>query len=311
MKYILGIGLILIGLGCTSKKEQYQTKPDSAEMITDSIPAVTEKQSDTEEENTDLVLLKSYLAKAEEMQNDLLRDLRDTTLEEADSIYLADSFRFDQTIEFMKLDSVMLPVLERWSRAHSASEDEDQDIEIFNLLEEIGLEPEYISEGYTELKIKSHYYYELFQPYVTTETEQFMKISSDHDTLISSDGGLIVSLDTLLTRCIDWEKFLDRCPQSVHTKKVIAQYGMYMQLILFCNYDNTPTFNRYTNRIEDWVLEELQDLKDKYPDTKTNYILEKYLTELKQNHYRYSKAFENKIMNIGLLKEWDKESVYF
>lgn len=317
MKYslLLIVCLPLLCLGCRGKSDQNVQQPESSISPKDSI-TVENKETDIDpwdarDKTVNIPLLKTYLQKAQQMREALLAELKNCTSEQADNLYLSDGYKFYITPEYQKVDSLSMPAIMRSSGVFGDYQQTDQDAEVLKLLGKQGLEPIYMGEGYTELRTNPMYYYNIFEPYVSNETKEYIKIWADHDDLITADAGLIVPLSLLYERCVEWEKYLDKYPQSKHKASVVSQCGLYMGCMLFCTYDNTRAFDYKTHEIEEYVLTEIKRLVgDHSEDTQTRAILKTYLDELKANNFRYSKKLEDKIMNLWILKEYKGNETY-
>jgi len=260
----------------------------------------------------DVDALKTYLQKAINDRNSLLSELERTTPLQADSIFHAEKYVITAKPYYEKISLISAPVIDRWMNVIFGDKPDKNDEKVIKLLANSGLEPFYIGEGYMEMRVSPYYYYNIFKPYVSDDTREFMKIWGDNDDLISADAGLVIPLDSLLRRCVTWEKFIDSYPKSRCRDKAMVQYGGYMWLILFSTLDNTPAFSHSEpSVINEWVLESIQEMSGRYPATETDRIIKKYLGELKENDYLYSEELENKIMTTGLLKEWNRESIFY
>lgn len=310
---LLFVWLLLFCAGCRDKDTSNSSQKESliAKIDSTSVTAGNNELGIDPWETRDMVvnipLLKTYLLKAQQMRESLLAELKKSTPDQADNLYLSAGYKFSDTPEFQKVDSLTMPTIMRSSGAFNDYPQTDQDSEVLNLLAQQGLEPIYIGEGYSELRTNPLYYYNIFESYVSNETKEFMKIWADHDDLITADAGLIVPLDLLYKRCLEWEKYLDKYPQSKYKEAVVSQYGMYIGYILFCTDDNTRTFDYKTDEIDGAVLDDIKKLLVDYPeDTQTRTILKTYLDELKSNKFRYSKKLEDKIMKLGILKDYQE-----
>ncbi len=320
MKHTIHLLLALcLFFSCTTNKKlkdedavYYTVNKDSSDYKNgDIVSSEAYDPWDCREKSVNIDSLKKYLEKEKQMREDLLAELKNTTPDRADSLYTADSYKFYKTADFQQIDRIAMPTLMRSSGAHLDYPISPEDKIVIQLLKEHGLEPQYIGEGYTELNTNPYYYYEIFKPYITEETSEYISIRAGQDDLISMDAGLVIPLETLYDRCVEWEVFLNKYPETNHKKSIIQQYGFYMGLIMFCSYDNTLAFDRKTHKLNDWVLEDIQKIALKNTDTQTNHILKEYIKELENNNYLYSKDIENRIMSLSILKEFDPQGVYY
>jgi len=302
--YLILIFSFIILISCNKAKGQGERASENKAYTT----ALKENVNDeSQDKDIDIQTLKSLLKNAEQMRASLLNRLKNSTPEQADDIYKSKDYRFDRTKEFTSLDSLLFPVMQRWMDAGFEEKELDgQDKQILEILKEQGVEPFYIGEGITELSINSHYYYHIFKDFVTNETADYIKILSDQDYLIVADAGLVVPTDSLYNNSIAWEKYLEKYPESKHKEAAIYNYGIYMNLIMFSNLDNTPTFDYQTKKIYDNLLEDIKRLASRGHDSKTDYILKEYLKELEKTDFVYTEELENKIMSLWVLKDYDR-----
>ncbi|MDU1891464.1 MAG: hypothetical protein E6767_12315 [Dysgonomonas sp.] len=266
---------------------------------------------DSKDKTVNIDSLKKYLEKEKRMREALIVQLKNTTPEQADFLYTTDGYKFYLTKDFETITGIAMPTLMRSSGVFSDHPLSQEDELVIQLLEEHGLEPQYVGEGYTELYINPHYYYEIFKPYITEETSEYISILAGQDGVTHMDAGMVVPLEVLYKRCIEWEVFLSKYPETKHKKDIIQQYGIYMGYIMFCTADNTLAFDRETKKLNSWVLESVNELLSMNTDSHANFIIKEYMKELQNNDYIYSEEIENKIMSLSILKDFNRENVYY
>lgn len=129
-----------------------------------------------------------------------------------------------------------------------------------NLLATAGIEPWYIGEGYTELRVVPDYLLKLFQQYLPADYRQYLRIRADEDSVLySADGGILVPVHDIGLRVLNWEKFLRDYPASIFTANAREEYKFYLTDYLFGE-DNTPSFENHN------------DLSTLLPEYKAEYI---------------------------------------
>jgi hypothetical protein len=253
--------------------------------------------------------LKIYLSEARVSRQKLEEELKYATPEQADSIYWNSDFHYEQE-QIDRLSQLVWPVVERWG-LNGGEIAVMQDNKILNMLKKEGFEPEYMGEGYAELRVNAYHYYNIFSPYLSEKNREFLKLYAENDRIIEMDAGLVIPLDTLVVNCIRWESFLRKYPDIAQRKMIVSQYGLYMGLIMFCTYDNTRAFDLQTKTADKYVLETVSKAIRLYADYQTTKIFEYYLSELEKSGYKYSRRIENIIMSMGILKEFDRTDVYY
>lgn len=314
MKYHHIIFVSILFFSCNNKTED--NKNESSFYGNSADTAVVNTITSDDDANTTLIAtinidsLRFYMNKATQLREDLERRLIKSTPPQADSIYWNGDFWFTETEEFEHVNRLTEPAITRWG-LNGGEIGIMQDSEVFELLSKEGIEPEYMGEGYAELRINAYYYYNLFKPYLSEEHSEFLKLTADNDYIIEMDAGLIIPLDSLVSKCIRWEKYLNKYPNVEQRKMIVSQYGFYMALIMFCTYDNTRAFDYYTKEADRYVVETVENAVKKYPDSQTSNIFKQYLNELKKSDFKYSKQIEDKIMAMGILKDFDRTDIYY
>ncbi|SHF01556.1 hypothetical protein [Dysgonomonas macrotermitis] len=295
LKYLV-IALFAFTCCSNTKKENIVSV---CNIVRDTIPdKETDESNNYYSRAVDIDSVKMYLQEAHQIHEALRTKLRKASPQQADSIFMAQNYRPDH-INFFDLTE---PTLSRWEVYGNTTK---EDTLIVGLLAEEGFEPIYIGEGNADIATNAYWYYNIFEPYVTDAVKGYMKIEADQDRLLSADAGLVVPLNELLDYAIEWEKYLKAYPEGKLRSKTIARYRLYMELIMFCDYDNTPTFDRTTGILEGYILEEIRALARKYPETESCKILQEYLSGLKGTNYKYTKELEDKILSLWMLKDYE------
>jgi hypothetical protein len=315
MQYFCFIFTAIFFAGCVQTKNEHASDNiRSAGNVGEPSAAIPEKTEEYGDEYggrapVNMDSLTYYLSEAQKIRQELEDKLKNATPEQADSIYWSGDFRYE-TAQIERINQLILPVIERWG-LNGGEIAVMQDGKIFDLLKQEGLEPEYMGEGYAELRVNAYYYFNIFSPYLTEKNRDFLKINSENDHIIEMDAGLVVPLDSLIEKCIKWERFLNKYPNVEQRKLITSQYGLYMALVMFCTYDNTPAFDHRTKTADKYVLETVNKAIAKYSGFQTAKILEHYVSELKKTNYKYTRQLENNVMRMGILKEFDRTDAYY
>lgn len=241
------------------------------------------------------------LATERQMRAELVEKLRRSTPAEADSIYRSENYIYLYSPKCIPLWSVIEGLTNRMSECNELL---PGDSAVIERLLRSGVAIEDIGEGLVQAQIESHYYYNIFESYLTPETKLYARLMSDQDMLLSADAGLCIPLDTLYEWCLDWEAFLSDYPHTVYRPQISKQYKLYMENILFCTLDNTPTFDsdwndndkrREWGKISDYTLEKIRKLAETGKGTRTHRIVMQYLSELSAGNNFYSEGLEKRI----------------
>lgn len=309
MKIILKIVLPLILLvACQGKKTANEGNatdlPDSIDYaLTDNEP---EYDTYTDERdslmnifvNKEAVIL--LLNKEKQMREALVHQLKNMTPEQADTLFRSKSYFFGTTPEFTALAEELDPMI---TRIVNFNEILPSDSTILKLLKQSGCVINDIGEGMVEPDTDPYYYYHIFKPYITPETEHFARLKANTNTLIYADAALVVELDTLYDWCLKWEEFITAHPTTVYRSEVSENYKAYISSMLFCNMDNSNVFEYDDNgdRIgfRPFLLSNVRKLKKTGKGTKTHAIILKFLTTLNEQQYKYTKGMEERIMEAA------------
>ena len=130
-----------------------------------------------------------------------------------------------------------------------------------DLLATAGLEPWPIGEGMTDLRTVPRFYTDIFQSSLPADYRQFLGIRADEDTILySADAGIIIPLEMVGERVLNWERFLANFPNSVFWGEARDHFQRYLRDYLLGE-DNTPSFSA------------IDDTKSLLPDNRKEYLL--------------------------------------
>ena len=126
-----------------------------------------------------------------------------------------------------------------------------------------------IGEGYTELRTKPDFYYNLFKNQLTSDYNDFLEIESKEDlVLYSADAGIIIPFKEVAERVLNWEKFLNKYPSSKLYGQARENYLFYIMDYLFGE-DNTPTIDYQSKAIYPENKIEFERFISKNPTSKS------------------------------------------
>lgn len=304
MKILLPTLLLALMLsGCINRTRKTQsTQPENAPALSAQTPEPADSLSPQVDSLSLLDSVELILAAERRMRAELVEKLERATPAEADSIFRSDDYVFSNTPEY----SSLYWLVERrglTERVSAYGELSPGDSAVIKLMLQSGIAFEDVGEGYVEPLTESHYYYNIFEPYLTPETRLYARLMSDQDIQLSADAGLWISLNTLYEWCLDWEAFLNDYPHTVYRPQIGEQYKLYMENILFCTLDNTPTFesewndngHREYTEINNDTLEQIRKLTETGKGSRTHQIIMQYLSELSAGNNFYSEGLRNRI----------------
>ena len=138
-----------------------------------------------------------------------------------------------------------------------------------------------IGEGYTDLRTEPHFYYNLFQKYVTKDFKEYLKQEAIEETeLYSADAGLAISFEKIAERALFWESFLLKFPNSKMNQKVVEKLELYTTDYLL-GLDNTPTYEVSIKDLNAETIEEFKRFSIKNPYSKITKLINSFTSKLK------------------------------
>lgn len=148
-----------------------------------------------------------------------------------------------------------------------------------NLLATAGIEPWDIGEGYTQLRTVPAFYTGLFKASLPADYSTYLQLRADEDTVLySADAGLVIPFGLIGKRALNWEKFLDKYPNSIFAAAARELYEGYCEDYLFGE-DNTPSFDKYDD-LTSLIPEnkaEYTAFVEQYAGTKTAGVVKQFL----------------------------------
>ena len=165
-------------------------------------------------------------------------------------------------------------------------------------LNNYGLEVVEIEEGFM-LTEKKDFYYNIFKNYVSDDYRDFIKLCSEDIDYIDYFSSLEEHPEIIADKVINWEKFLEKYPDSKLRKKandICYSYRDDYILALTSSQTTEVLKNRKIN--ED--VKELNRFENKYPNSPTTEIIKYYLENYKNDDINDMLADKNiEIYNKG------------
>ena len=165
-------------------------------------------------------------------------------------------------------------------------------------LDNYGLEVVEIEEGFM-LTEKKDFYYNIFKNYVSDDYRDFIKLCSEDIDYIDYFSSLEEHPEIIADKVINWEKFLEKYPDSKLRKKANdICYSYRDDYILALTSSQTTEVLKNGKINED--IKELNRFKNKYPNSPTTEIIKYYLENYKNEDIRDMLADKNEeIYNKG------------
>ena len=165
-------------------------------------------------------------------------------------------------------------------------------------LDNYGLEVVEIEEGFM-LTEKKDFYYNIFKNYVSDDYRDFLKLRSEDIEYIDYFSSLEEHPEIIADKVINWEKFLEKYPDSKLRKKANDICYSYRDDYILALTSSQTTEVLKNGKINEDV-KELNRFKNKYPNSPTTEIIKYYLENYKNDDINDMLADKNiEIYNKG------------
>jgi len=165
-------------------------------------------------------------------------------------------------------------------------------------LDNYGLEVIEIEEGFM-LTEKKNFYYNIFKNYVSDDYRDFIKLCSEDIDYIDYFSSLEEHPEIIADKVINWEKFLEKYPDSKLRKKANDICYSYRDDYILALTSSQTTEVLKNGKINEDV-KELNRFKNKYPNSPTTEIIKYYLENYKNDDINDMLADKNEeIYNRG------------
>ena len=165
-------------------------------------------------------------------------------------------------------------------------------------LDNYGLEVVEIEEGFM-LTEKKDFYYNIFKNYVSDDYKDFIKLCSEDIDYIDYFSSLEEHPEIIADKVINWEKFLEKYPDSKLKKKANDICYSYRGDYIIALTSLSTTEALKNGKINEDV-KELNRFKNKYPNSPTTEIIKYYLENYKNDDINDMLADKNiEIYNKG------------
>lgn len=149
-------------------------------------------------------------------------------------------------------------------------------------LDNYGLEVVEIEEGFM-LTEKKDFYYNIFKNYVSDDYRDFIKLCSEDIDYIDYFSSLEEHPEIIADKVINWEKFLEKYPDSKLRKKANDICYSYRSDYIFA-LTSLPTTEALKNGKINEGVRELNRFINKYPNSPTTEIIKYYLENYKNEN---------------------------
>ena len=147
-------------------------------------------------------------------------------------------------------------------------------------LDNYGLEVVEIEEGFM-LTEKKDFYYNIFKNYVSDDYRDFIKLRSEDIDYIDYFSSLEEHPEIIADKVINWEKFLEKYPDSNFRKMANDIYQAYRSTYIF-GLTSSETRESLMNGKANGAVKEFNRFIRKYPNSPTSDIIKYYLENYKE-----------------------------
>ena len=205
---------------------------------------------------------------------------------DSDSISL-DSIFFEFTDFLNIVTSSFLDNNERVSTQLANSTSKDSIDRIGQMLAPYGIGL-VASEGAWYLEPQNGYLLKNFGSKLSTAYREYLNIEvEEQKTRFSEDGSILIPLDSLASRIITHENFMDRHPDFIAGKMAQDQFAQYLGAYL-AGMDNSRVFDKVTNILKDEPRKSFESFIERNPNRKSTEIIKAYLDLLKATNFYYT-----------------------
>ena len=144
------------------------------------------------------------------------------------------------------------------------------------------------SEGTFYLEPQTEYLIQNFGSKVSQACREYLAIQSKEQKVrFAEDGTILIPIDSLTSRIVTWENFMEKYPDFISIKMAQDQYAQYIGAYL-SGMDNSRIFDPATNRLNDNSKMSFESFIQKYPDRKSTEVVKAYLELLQSTNFNYT-----------------------
>ena len=218
--------------------------------------------------------------------------------QEADKLFfqedLLQKLFSDQNLK--SLEDSLKPLFARWGQHWDLNALSENDRGVVALLGQYGLTM-LSAEGDAYLQINEVFFDNLFKPFLSPESSAYLAVKHQIPAVFFEDAGLAHSIQKMGDWAILWEQYL-AVPDNTgpYRQDAAARYTEIMNILFFCEVENTPAFPRYNKRrMEQAWIRDLRAVSDKYPTSETGAIIVEFLTKIKKDGRKLAPATKKAI----------------
>ena len=246
----------------------------------------------------DLLELDSSSVKALGEAKDVLKKyFKNVTAKQSDSLYVAYLTYASLFKSYVVNDEYYSQVAADYFGSYESFEDLPLAYQpIMKELNSYGIQLEDIGEGCADLSFYPDYYYEIFKPYTTEATREYLRLMAfERANEFLFDAAVCITWEELADRIVNFEKYLDKYPHSMFANDIKDSYNRYTSLLL-TGCDNTPTRDSQQNgllKLNADVYEAYQRIASTYQHRRLAKIVKEYCSLFEENNMLWNDELDD------------------
>ena len=143
-------------------------------------------------------------------------------------------------------------------------------------------------EGSFSLEPQTRFLLQQFGNVLSGAYREFLSIGCrEQEAEFEKEGKIQVPADSLVSRILTWENFIQRNPGFISIRIARENYAHYLSLFL-AGADNSRAFDPETNHLNDSLKVTFESFIARNPESSSGQLVKAYLEMLKSNDFNYS-----------------------
>ena len=169
----------------------------------------------------------------------------------------------------------------------------------------------YSVEGSYYLEPQTKFLLQNFGSSLSPAYREFLTIESEEQQrLFARDGKILIPGDSLISRIIRWDRFIETNKGFVSIRSAQDKYAQYLGAFL-AGMESSKIFNPETNILNDSSRTSFESLVDKYPGTRSSEVVREYLDLLRSTDFAYTEKDDSFLLKkvYGLEMEEEQKKI--
>lgn len=153
------------------------------------------------------------------------------------------------------------------------------------------------SEGTYFLETQTEYLLQNFGSGLSPAYREYLTIQSkEQKARFAEDGTILIPIDSLTSRIVSWETFMEKYPDFIAIKMAQDQYAQYIGAYL-SGMDNSRIFDPATNRLNDNSKASFEAFVQNNPGLKSTEVVKAYLDLLQTTNFNYTDKVDSFLLD--------------